>query len=114
MSEVLYSIEKKEIIDSLENWIELREVRNELEHDYPSFGTTDIYLFGNRVDETKKGGDIDIAVDVNLSTENFKRCKIQFFLSLMKLGYDLKIDIVPYKNNDQLLTTEIKKNALKL
>ncbi len=35
MSEVLYSIEKEEIIDSLENWIELREVRNELEHDYP-------------------------------------------------------------------------------
>ena len=32
MSEVLYSIEKEEIIDSLENWI---EVRNELEHDYP-------------------------------------------------------------------------------
>ncbi|CAM4018075.1 hypothetical protein [Arcobacter cloacae] len=35
MSEVLYYIEKEEIIDSLENWIELREIRNELEHDYP-------------------------------------------------------------------------------
>ncbi|GEM_PF-374494 len=35
MSEVLYHIEKEEIIDSLDNWIELREVRNELEHDYP-------------------------------------------------------------------------------
>ena len=35
MSEVLYNIEKEEIIDSLDNWIELREVRNELEHDYP-------------------------------------------------------------------------------
>lgn len=81
---------------------------------FNSFGTTDIYLFGSRVDETKKGGDIDIAVDVNLSTENFKRCKIQFFLSLMKLGYDLKIDIVPYINSDKLLTAEIKKNALKL
>ena len=34
MSEVLSNIEKEEIIDSLENWIELREVRNELEHDY--------------------------------------------------------------------------------
>ena len=36
MSEVLYAIEKEEIIDSLDNWIELREVRNELEHDYPA------------------------------------------------------------------------------
>ncbi len=35
MSEVLYYIEKEEIIDSLNTWIELREVRNELEHDYP-------------------------------------------------------------------------------
>ena len=35
MSEVLYQIEKEEIIDSLGSWIELREIRNELEHDYP-------------------------------------------------------------------------------
>ncbi len=35
MSEVLSNIEKEGIVDSLENWIELREVRNELEHDYP-------------------------------------------------------------------------------
>jgi len=35
MSEVLSNIEKENIIDSLESWIALREVRNELEHDYP-------------------------------------------------------------------------------
>ncbi|GFO74378.1 antitoxin [Bathymodiolus platifrons methanotrophic gill symbiont] len=35
MSEVLYQIEKEEIIDSLGSWIELREIRNDLEHDYP-------------------------------------------------------------------------------
>ena len=35
MSEVLYHIEKEGIIDSFEEWIELREARNELEHDYP-------------------------------------------------------------------------------
>lgn len=35
MSEVLCQIEKEEIIDSLDHWIELREIRNELEHDYP-------------------------------------------------------------------------------
>ena len=34
MSEVLMIIEKEGIIDSLESWIELREIRNELEHDY--------------------------------------------------------------------------------
>jgi len=35
MTEVLYAVEKEEMIDSLEHWIELREVRNDLEHDYP-------------------------------------------------------------------------------
>ena len=35
MSEVLYYIEKEQIIDNLGSWIELREIRNELEHDYP-------------------------------------------------------------------------------
>ncbi|RKZ54036.1 MAG: hypothetical protein DRR08_26845 [Candidatus Parabeggiatoa sp. nov. 2] len=35
MTEILYMIEKESIIDSLDNWIELREIRNELEHDYP-------------------------------------------------------------------------------
>lgn len=61
MSEVLYAIEKEGLIDSLEHWIELREVRNELEHDYPeeltealkdlrycidSFETLERYYFG--------------------------------------------------------------------
>lgn len=35
MSEILEKMEKEGIIDSLDQWIELREVRNELEHDYP-------------------------------------------------------------------------------
>lgn len=35
MSEVLQSVEKEGIIDSLSEWIELREIRNELEHDHP-------------------------------------------------------------------------------
>jgi len=35
MTEVLYHMEREEVIDSIGNWIELREIRNELEHDYP-------------------------------------------------------------------------------
>jgi len=35
MSEILSHIEKENIIDCLENWVELRDIRNELEHDYP-------------------------------------------------------------------------------
>jgi hypothetical protein len=35
MSEVLFMMEKEGVIDSFDNWMELREIRNELEHDYP-------------------------------------------------------------------------------
>ncbi len=35
MTEILYHGVKEGIIDNLENWIELRDVRNELAHDYP-------------------------------------------------------------------------------
>ena len=31
------------------------------------FGESDIYLFGSRVDDDKRGGDIDIAIDTDLS-----------------------------------------------
>ena len=79
-----------------------------------SFGNVDIYLFGSRADDSKKGGDIDIAVDVDLSREEFKQQKVQFLLSLIKRDLELKIDIVPYKSNDELLTEEISKSALKI
>jgi len=35
MSEVLYHIEKEGIIDSIDKYIKLREIRDQLEHDYP-------------------------------------------------------------------------------
>ncbi|MDC7226153.1 MAG: hypothetical protein PQJ61_05270 [Spirochaetales bacterium] len=35
MADILLQLEKEEIIDSFESWIELRELRNALEHDYP-------------------------------------------------------------------------------
>jgi len=35
MSEILLQMEKEEIIESFESWIELRERRNALEHEYP-------------------------------------------------------------------------------
>jgi len=35
MTDILYIAEREEIIDNIETWIELREIRNELEHEYP-------------------------------------------------------------------------------
>lgn len=79
-----------------------------------SFGDVDIYLLGSRADDAKKGGDIDIAVDVEMSRDVFKQCKVKFLKSLMEQGLDLKIDIVPYRSQDDLLNAEISKTALKI
>jgi len=79
-----------------------------------SFGEVDIYLFGSRTDDTKKGGDIDIAVDVDLSRKEFQQRQIKFMVAMIKQGLDLKIDLVAYKSQDKLLAEEIKHSAIKL
>jgi len=80
-----------------------------------SFGDTEIYLFGSRTDESKKGGDIDIALALDINKNEFRRKKIQFKKYLFLKGYDLKIDLLQWnKNIDVLLQDEIKKNHLRL
>ena len=79
-----------------------------------SFGEVDIYLFGSRTDHSKKGGDIDLAVDVDLSREEFKQQRLKFLIALAKKGLELKIDIVPYRSQDKLLTEEISNSAVRI
>ena len=79
-----------------------------------SFGDSQIYLFGSRVDDTKKGGDIDIAIQTNLSSEQFQKNKIKVISSLVAKDFDLKIDFVQYPNSDSLLNEEIENNSILL
>jgi len=79
-----------------------------------SFGSVDIYLFGSRTDDEKSGGDIDIAVDVELSRSDFRKKKVEFTIAMMKKNLDLKIDLVRFKNRDILLSSEIQKNSVLL
>ena len=76
-----------------------------------SFGNVNVYLFGSRVDDTKKGGDIDIAIDSNLSRVDFRRNKAKLISQLIKVDFDFKIDIVNYNTKDQLLKNQITENA---
>lgn len=130
MSEVLYYIEKEEIIDSfekIENYylnslnfakkiykmrlenIVLNKIKEAI---YDSFGEVKIYLFGSRVDDTKKGGDIDIAIDTNLDSIEFRRRKIKFLTNLFKKDFHLKIDIVNLNTKDELLKKQVEKDGI--
>lgn len=79
-----------------------------------SFGNVDIYLFGSRVDDTKKGGDIDIAIDSDLSRVEFRKLKAKLLANLIYANFDMKIDIVNYNTTDPLLHQQINATSVRL
>lgn len=60
-----------------------------------------IYLFGSRVDDTKKGGDIDLMVETKYSVS--LRDEIKLLSSLELNGIERKIDL--------LIVTPLKKHT---
>jgi len=64
-----------------------------------------VILFGSRIDDTKKGGDIDLYIDEDLTIEEIAKIKAKL---IFKLG-DRKIDIISRKYATQEILTEIKK-----
>ena len=79
-----------------------------------SFGDVDIYLFGSKTDDNKRGGDIDLAIDVNISRQDFRKKKSLFLALLMRIDFDYKIDIVNFNTKDELLYNEIRENNIKI
>ena len=79
-----------------------------------SFGNVNIYLFGSRTDDAKKGGDIDLAIDANISKQEFRKKKSLFLALLMRIDFDYKVDIVNFNTKDELLYKEIQHNNIKI
>jgi len=76
-----------------------------------AFKEADLILFGSRVDESKRGGDFDIAVVTEMDYESFKEAKVQFFKYLILKDLDLPIDLVLYSKANELLKQEIDKGV---
>lgn len=53
-----------------------------------------VYLFGSRVDDTKKGGDIDLYIETNLQGAELLRAKLQTMSDIQRAIGERKIDIV--------------------
>ena len=79
-----------------------------------SFGNVDIYLFGSRVDNSKRGGDIDLAIDSNFSREEFRKKRAIFLAHLIRIDFDYSVDVVDFNTKDKLLYYEIRKNCIKI
>ena len=80
------------------------------------FPTGDIYLFGSRVDDTKRGGDIDlyIVLEKKLALSALFNNKIDFLVELKgKIG-EQKIDVLISKDKNRLIEQEALKKGIKL
>ncbi len=57
-----------------------------------------VYLFGSRVDDGKKGGDIDLLVESALSGVELQEARLNTMSSIQLALGDQKIDIVAIKS----------------
>ncbi|MHB1662084.1 MAG: nucleotidyltransferase domain-containing protein [bacterium] len=68
-----------------------------------------VYIFGSRVSDAKKGGDIDIYIETGLSTDEYAKKKIPFKLELYKKIGEQKIDVVINNFTDRQYIYEVAK-----
>ena len=56
------------------------------------YGDADLWLFGSRVDDAKKGGDIDLFLET--AQKATLEQKIKFLTKIERLGIERKVDLV--------------------
>ncbi len=77
------------------------------------FQKGEIYLFGSRVDDTKKGGDIDLYLVVKDKTNLFRK-KLKFLAKIKRVLGEQKIDVVFNIDDTRLIEREAKEWGIKL
>ncbi len=77
------------------------------------FQKGEIYLFGSRLDDKAKGGDIDLFIR-GCEKEKIKEKKIKFLVELKKQIGDQKIDVVIAKDDGNPIEQEALQKGIKL
>jgi predicted nucleotidyltransferase len=77
------------------------------------FKTGSLYLFGSRVDDNKKGGDIDLYIEVDDLTDVVSK-KIDFLVNLKRKIGEQKIDVVINFGDERLIDTVAKEKGILL
>jgi len=71
------------------------------------------YLFGSRVDDEKRGGDIDLYIDSH-DKENLVHKKLDFLVKLKREIGNQRIDVVLNKGLDRAIDTIARKEGILL
>ena len=77
------------------------------------FHAGEIYLFGSRLDDSKKGGDIDLYLKL-INKDNLLDKKLKFLAKIKKDLGEQKIDIVFNEDENRLIEQEAIKWGKKL
>jgi len=78
------------------------------------FNDAKIYLFGSRVDENKRGGDIDLYLIPSQKFDNERDRKIKFLVKLDLYIGEQKIDPILAKDSSRLIEQEALKYGVEL
>ena len=81
---------------------------------YETFKEGEIYLFGSRIDESQKGGDIDLYIIPFKKIKNLREEKLKFLVKLDEYLGEQKIDVIISKDKDRLIEQEALKKGVKL
>ncbi|MBD3789919.1 MAG: nucleotidyltransferase domain-containing protein [Campylobacterales bacterium] len=73
-----------------------------------------IYLFGSRVDDTKRGGDIDLYLCPDTKFENERERRRAFLIKLDEYIGEQKIDAIMAKDPDRLIEKEALSTGVEL
>ncbi len=77
------------------------------------FNDGEIYLFGSRVDDSKKGGDIDLYLVLKEHSNLFDK-KIKFLSRIKREIGDQKIDVIFNTDSSRLIEKEAMRWGIKL
>ncbi|NOQ65138.1 MAG: nucleotidyltransferase domain-containing protein [Methyloprofundus sp.] len=80
---------------------------------FNEFFDGELYLFGSRVDDHKKGGDIDLYLVVHNKEDLFTK-KIKFLSRIKRELGEQKIDVVFNEDSNRLIEQEAKKWGIRL
>lgn len=80
---------------------------------HEAFGKGKIYLFGSRVDDSKKGGDIDLYIQAE-DAQYMLIKKIEFLVNLKEKIGDQKIDVIISKDKKRVIEKEAMSHGIEL